>query len=108
MLKYVPVSLAAWRSLSKTPLVVVFLVVALMKFRMPVFRLVALWMVFGVVGDIFLICGHVRRTPIEESASSKVTFDVISLSATARAVVSAVSLHVISVCDLTLLAYVGS
>jgi hypothetical protein len=42
MLKYVPVSLAACRSLPKTPLVEVFLVFTLISFLMPVFRLVIL------------------------------------------------------------------
>jgi hypothetical protein len=64
MLKSVPGSLAAWRSLSKMALVVMFLVVALISFLMPVFRLVIFFMESGVIVDTFRILGQVRRPPI--------------------------------------------
>jgi len=52
MMKSVPASLAAWKSLLKTPLVVVFWGVALISFLMEVYRLVILYMVSDVVGVI--------------------------------------------------------
>ena len=58
-----PVSLAAFKSGPKTPLVMVG-VVSLIAFLMPVFRLVILRMVSGLSGVVCLICGHVRRTPM--------------------------------------------
>ncbi len=61
MLKSISVSLAAWSSLPKTPLVVVVLVVDLISFFMPVLRLGILCVMYGVFGDDFVICGRVRR-----------------------------------------------
>jgi hypothetical protein len=54
-----------------------------------------------LLGMFFLICVLVRRPPIGGSATSKVMSGVFSQFTTARAVVSAVSLYVIFVCDTT-------
>ena len=66
MLKSVPVSRASWYSLPKMPLVLLSLVVVIVLL-MSVFLLVILWMMSDLFGAVFLICGHVRRLPIESS-----------------------------------------
>ncbi len=76
MFKSVPVSLAIWRSLPKTPLVVIFLVVALISFLRSFFRMVIFCVMSGIVGDSFRNCGHVLRPPTGGSTSSKMTSDV--------------------------------
>ncbi len=55
----------------------------------------------GLLVGFSLICGHVRRPPIGGSASTKVMFGNFSLSTTALAALSAVSLYFTSVWDLT-------
>jgi len=61
MLKSGPVALAACRS-AKTPLVVVLCVVSFVGFLIPVLRLV---IIRNVSGFLVLICGHMRRPPME-------------------------------------------
>ncbi len=72
MLKSAPVDLAAWKSGSKTSLVVLMCCVSLIAFFIPVLRLVILSMVSGLFGCVRLISGHVRRPPMGGSASSNV------------------------------------
>ena len=72
------------------------LVVALISFLMPVFRLLIHFIVSGVFGDVFFC--QVRRPPNEGSASSKVTSGgVATPSTTAHA---GVSVKYVIVCDL--------
>jgi len=52
MLKCVPMSLAFCRSLPNTALVAIFWVCALISFLMPVFRLMILWMMSGLFGEV--------------------------------------------------------
>jgi len=106
MLKFVPLSLAACRSLPKTPLVAIFF--PLISFLMPVFRLVVLWMMSGLLGEFCLICGQMRRPPIGGLASSNVMSGGASPSTTALVAVSADSLYSMSVCDLILHMWVWS
>ena len=102
MMKSVPVSLVVWRSLPKTPLVVVFLVVALTSISMSVLRLVNLHMVFDAFGVAFDTCDHPQRYHIGGSVSSKVMFSVAFPSNTALAVVCVVSLEMIPICNFSL------
>ncbi len=101
MLKSVPVSLAAYGSTPKIPLVIVD-VVSLIVLFMSVFTLVSFWMVSGLSGGVCLICGHLRRPPTCGSASLNVMSSGTSPSTTALATVSAASLYSMSVCDSTL------
>ncbi len=101
MLKFAPVSLAAWRIVPKTPLVLVMWVVALINFLLPILRLEIIWMVSGLFGVVRIIYGHVRRPPIGGSASSNITSGGYSPSTTAPATESADSLYSMSVCDFT-------
>jgi hypothetical protein len=88
MLKSVPVSLAAFRSALKTPLVVMLCDVSLVSFLMPIFRLIILRMVSGLSGVVRLIYSHVRRPPMGGSASSNVMSGGASPSTTTLAAVS--------------------
>ena len=92
MLKFVPVSLAACRSLPKTPFVFAVLLVCFISFFMLALRFVSFRMFSGLLGGLCLICGHVRRRPIGGSASSNVISGVCSQSTTALVALSAVSL----------------
>jgi hypothetical protein len=73
-------------------LVVVFFVVILISFLMPVFGLLILCMVSDVAGKVCLICGQFLRPSICRSASLKVMPGVVSLSVTSLAGVSSVLL----------------
>ncbi len=101
-------ALAGWRSAPKTPLVVVLCVVSFISFLMHVVRLVSLWTLSGLIGAVRLIFSYARRPPMGGSASSNVMFGGISVSSTALAVESAVSLFSMSMCDLTFLMCVWS
>ncbi len=101
MLKSLPVSLAACRSSPKTPLVFAILLVCFSSFLILALRFVSFWMFSGMLGVLYLICGHVRRPPIGRSAFSNVMSGVYSPSTAAFAALSAVSLNSTSVCDLT-------
>ena len=94
-------SLAACRSFPKTPSVVVVWLVCVSSFCILALRFVSFRVFFGLLGGLCLICGHVRRPPIGGSASSNVMSGVCSLSTTALAALSVVSLYSTSVCDLT-------
>ena len=61
IVKYVPVSLASCRSLTKTPLAVTVLLVCFSSFLMPALRLMSVLMFSGLLGGLCRICGHVRR-----------------------------------------------
>ena len=102
MLKYIPVSLAACRSCSKTPFLCAVLLVCFSSFFMLALRFVSFRVVSGLLGGLCLICGHVRRPPIGGSASSKMMSGSMSPSTTDLAALSADSLCSTSVCDLTL------
>ena len=78
-------SLAACRSLPKTPFVVAVLLVCLSSFFMPAFRLVSFLACYGLLVGLCLICGHVRRPPIGGSTSSNVMSGEFSPSTTALA-----------------------
>jgi hypothetical protein len=57
ILKFAPVSLVSWRSLQKTPLVVMFLDVALSSLLMHALRMVNLSMLTGWLGRVCLTRG---------------------------------------------------
>ena len=101
MLKFVPVSLASLRSLPKTPLAGIVLLVCFSSFLISALKLVSVRMFSGLFRGVCLICGHVRRPPIGRSASSNMVSGVVSPSTTSLAAFSAVSLYFTSVCDLT-------
>ena len=101
-------SLASCKSLPKTPLVVVVLLVCLSSFLLLALRLVSFLIYSGLLGGLCLICGHVRRPPIGESASSNVMSGVFLSSTIDLAALSAFSLYSTSVCDLTFRMYVLS
>jgi hypothetical protein len=60
---------------------VIFLVVALIQFLNPVFRLVILWKMFGLFGEVCLICGQVRRPPTGGSALGSLRYSWVAGSA---------------------------
>jgi len=69
---------------------------------MSVFMLVSFMMMFGLLGVLLLICGHVLRPPKGGSASSNMVSGGAPPSTTSLAASSAASLYSMSVCDLTL------
>ena len=75
--------------------------VSLIAVLMPVFIFVSFMMVPGWFGVVILICGHVLRPPTSGSASSNVMSGVASPSTAALAALSAASLYLISVCDMS-------
>jgi len=101
ILKFVPVSLAAFRSLPKTPFVFAVLLMFFSSFFMLALRFVSFRMFSCLLGGLCLICGHVRKPPIGGSASSNVISSVCSSSTTVLAALSTVTLYSKSMCDFT-------